>query len=71
MFVLIVFYCFFCCQPEQSQGGEENIDVDATIASAVKAVENLVCVYVFFFYICIYLVLYCCFYGVFIVLFEI
>ncbi|KAM6548018.1 hypothetical protein CsatB_019694 [Cannabis sativa] len=29
-------------QPEQSQGGEENIDVDATIASAVKAVENLI-----------------------------
>ncbi|KAF4390936.1 hypothetical protein G4B88_030614 [Cannabis sativa] len=28
--------------PEQSQGGEENIDVDATIASAVKAVENLI-----------------------------
>ncbi|XP_060962540.1 uncharacterized protein LOC133032569 [Cannabis sativa] len=42
VFVLIVFYCFFCCQPEQSQGGEENIDVDATIASAVKAVENLI-----------------------------
>ncbi|KAF4393543.1 hypothetical protein F8388_023347 [Cannabis sativa] len=34
-------------EPEQSQGGEENIDVDATIASAVKAVENLVCVSVF------------------------
>ncbi|KAM6556519.1 hypothetical protein CsatB_003538 [Cannabis sativa] len=33
-------------QPDQSQGGEENIDVDATIASAVKAVENLVCVYI-------------------------
>ena len=47
VFVLIVFYCFFCCQPEQSQGGEENIDVDATIASAVKAVENLVCVSLF------------------------
>ncbi|KAF4348953.1 hypothetical protein F8388_019128 [Cannabis sativa] len=29
-------------EPEQSQGGEENIDVDATIASAVKAVENLI-----------------------------
>ncbi|KAF4365767.1 hypothetical protein F8388_003436 [Cannabis sativa] len=29
-------------QPEQSQGGEENIDVDATIASVVKAVENLI-----------------------------
>ncbi|XP_060957824.1 rRNA biogenesis protein rrp36-like [Cannabis sativa] len=29
-------------QPDQSQGGEENIDVDATIASAVKAVENLI-----------------------------
>ncbi|KAM6569076.1 hypothetical protein CsatB_017061 [Cannabis sativa] len=29
-------------QPEQSQGGEEIIDVDATIASAVKAVENLI-----------------------------
>ncbi|XP_060960960.1 uncharacterized protein LOC115720283 [Cannabis sativa] len=29
-------------QPEQSQGGEDNIDVDATIASAVKAVENLI-----------------------------
>ncbi|KAM6571188.1 hypothetical protein CsatA_015268 [Cannabis sativa] len=29
-------------QPEQSQCGEENIDVDATIASAVKAVENLI-----------------------------
>ncbi|KAF4394632.1 hypothetical protein G4B88_009882 [Cannabis sativa] len=29
-------------KPEQSQGGEENIDVDATIASAVKAVENLI-----------------------------
>ncbi|KAM6592795.1 hypothetical protein CsatA_000498 [Cannabis sativa] len=29
-------------QSEQSQGGEENIDVDATIASAVKAVENLI-----------------------------
>ncbi|XP_060971569.1 uncharacterized protein LOC133037864 isoform X3 [Cannabis sativa] len=42
VFVLIVFYCFFCYQPEQSQGGEENIDVDATIASAVKAVENLI-----------------------------
>ncbi|KAF4400619.1 hypothetical protein G4B88_023027 [Cannabis sativa] len=28
--------------PEQSQGGEENIDVDATIASAVKVVENLI-----------------------------
>ncbi|KAF4372839.1 hypothetical protein G4B88_028814 [Cannabis sativa] len=27
-------------EPEQSQGGEENIDVDATIAYAVKAVEN-------------------------------
>ncbi|KAM6562984.1 hypothetical protein CsatB_022982 [Cannabis sativa] len=26
----------------KSQGGEENIDVDATIASAVKAVENLI-----------------------------
>ncbi|KAF4364547.1 hypothetical protein G4B88_012129 [Cannabis sativa] len=26
----------------ESQGGEENIDVDATIASAVKAVENLI-----------------------------
>ncbi|KAF4361736.1 hypothetical protein F8388_026426 [Cannabis sativa] len=29
-------------EPEQSQGGEDNIDVDATIASAVKAVENLI-----------------------------
>ncbi|KAF4379511.1 hypothetical protein G4B88_018207 [Cannabis sativa] len=29
-------------EPDQSQGGEENIDVDATIASAVKAVENLI-----------------------------
>ncbi|KAF4347127.1 hypothetical protein G4B88_001118 [Cannabis sativa] len=29
-------------EPEQSQGGEENIDVDATIASGVKAVENLI-----------------------------
>ncbi|KAF4404174.1 hypothetical protein G4B88_014630 [Cannabis sativa] len=29
-------------EPEQSQGGEENIDVDATIASAVKAMENLI-----------------------------
>ncbi|KAF4396085.1 hypothetical protein G4B88_020722 [Cannabis sativa] len=29
-------------QSEQSQGGEENIDVDATIASAVKPVENLI-----------------------------
>ncbi|KAM6568939.1 hypothetical protein CsatB_016924 [Cannabis sativa] len=29
-------------QPEQSQVVEENIDVDATIASAVKAVENLI-----------------------------
>ncbi|KAF4402845.1 hypothetical protein G4B88_010297 [Cannabis sativa] len=29
-------------KPDQSQGGEENIDVDATIASAVKAVENLI-----------------------------
>ncbi|KAF4403147.1 hypothetical protein G4B88_027918 [Cannabis sativa] len=29
-------------QSEQSQGGEENIDVDATIASVVKAVENLI-----------------------------
>ncbi|KAF4378290.1 hypothetical protein F8388_010729 [Cannabis sativa] len=29
-------------EPEQSLGGEENIDVDATIASAVKAVENLI-----------------------------
>ncbi|KAF4388359.1 hypothetical protein G4B88_013196 [Cannabis sativa] len=29
-------------QPDQSQGGEENIDVNATIASAVKAVENLI-----------------------------
>ncbi|KAF4356283.1 hypothetical protein F8388_000730 [Cannabis sativa] len=29
-------------EPEQSQGGEENIDVDATIASPVKAVENLI-----------------------------
>ncbi|KAF4346050.1 hypothetical protein G4B88_017171 [Cannabis sativa] len=29
-------------EPEQSQGGEENIDVDATIASAVKTVENLI-----------------------------
>ncbi|KAM6582808.1 hypothetical protein CsatB_009810 [Cannabis sativa] len=28
--------------PEQSQGGEENIDVDATMASVVKAVENLI-----------------------------
>ncbi|KAF4369303.1 hypothetical protein G4B88_009686 [Cannabis sativa] len=27
---------------KQSQGGEENIDVDATIASSVKAVENLI-----------------------------
>ncbi|KAF4351336.1 hypothetical protein F8388_011531 [Cannabis sativa] len=29
-------------KPEQSQVVEENIDVDATIASAVKAVENLI-----------------------------
>ncbi|KAF4379277.1 hypothetical protein F8388_013495 [Cannabis sativa] len=29
-------------EPEQSQGGEDNIDVDATIASVVKAVENLI-----------------------------
>ncbi|KAF4354753.1 hypothetical protein F8388_026548 [Cannabis sativa] len=29
-------------ESEQSQGGEENIDVDATIASVVKAVENLI-----------------------------
>ncbi|KAF4363650.1 hypothetical protein G4B88_021767 [Cannabis sativa] len=29
-------------EPEQSQGGEENIDVDATIASVVKAVDNLI-----------------------------
>ncbi|KAF4366613.1 hypothetical protein F8388_004277 [Cannabis sativa] len=29
-------------QSEQSQGVEENIDVDATIASTVKAVENLI-----------------------------
>ncbi|KAF4348270.1 hypothetical protein G4B88_002671 [Cannabis sativa] len=29
-------------KPEQSQGGEENIDVNVTIASAVKAVENLI-----------------------------
>ncbi|KAM6556096.1 hypothetical protein CsatB_003115 [Cannabis sativa] len=29
-------------QSEKSQGGEENSDVDATIASAVKAVENLI-----------------------------